>query len=64
MSLNHVNYCNCAECIARYGLGPRPPRPAPAPPSRAELELERAIAGTAPRVTVPGDARRRRCRSK
>lgn len=48
MSINHVDYCNCAECIARFGLGPRPPRPAPDPSMLAAAELERLTRPSAP----------------
>ena len=52
MTTGHNPQCTCAECIARFGLGPRPPIPAPAPPSAAELELQRAIDATPPRVQL------------
>jgi hypothetical protein len=52
MKSHHIPQCTCAECIARFGLGPRPPIPAPKPPTAAELELQRAIDATPPRVQL------------
>lgn len=54
--MNHVDYCNCAECIARFGLGPRPHRPAPPAVEPTEAELEEPTEAELEALTAPSSS--------